>query len=112
AGGGSIPFEALRLGHRVVANELNPVATTILYATLDYPARFGPSLIGSIREWGERLLSSLDMALDELVPRLGPLPDFERVALSHRLQACPDLIDGFDSEEVTTFLFSRQVTCP
>ena len=24
AGGGSIPFEALRLGHTVIANELNP----------------------------------------------------------------------------------------
>ncbi len=30
AGGGSIPFEGLRLGHRVIANELNPVAATIL----------------------------------------------------------------------------------
>ena len=41
AGGGSIPIEALRLGYKVVANELNPVAAVILYATLDYPARFG-----------------------------------------------------------------------
>ena len=36
AGGGSIPFEALRLGHQVIANELNPVAAVILYATLNY----------------------------------------------------------------------------
>jgi len=35
SGGGSIPFEALRLGHRVIANELNPVATTILFSTLE-----------------------------------------------------------------------------
>jgi putative DNA methylase len=112
AGGGSIPFEALRLGHRVIANELNPVATTILYATLDYPARFGANLIPSIRGWGERLLSSLDVALDGLAPRTGPLPDFERAVLANRLQACPKLIDGFDSEEVTTFLFCREVTCP
>ena len=41
AGDGSIPFEALCPGHTVIANELNPVATVILYATLDYPARFG-----------------------------------------------------------------------
>src|SRR5690606_26493584 len=41
AGGGSIPFEALRLGHRVVANDLNPVAAVILHATLDFPLRFG-----------------------------------------------------------------------
>jgi adenine-specific DNA methylase len=44
AGGGSIPLEALRLGHTVIANELNPVATVILHATLDYPARFGSDL--------------------------------------------------------------------
>ena len=44
SGGGSIPFEALRLGHTIVANELNPVAATILYATLDYPARYGLEL--------------------------------------------------------------------
>jgi putative DNA methylase len=42
AGGGSIPFEALRLGHRVIANDLNPVASVILHATLDFPVRFGP----------------------------------------------------------------------
>ncbi len=48
AGGGSIPFEALRLGHTVVANELNPVATTILHATLAYPAQFGPTLTNYI----------------------------------------------------------------
>ena len=34
AGGGSIPFEALRLGHTVIANALNPVAATILWQIL------------------------------------------------------------------------------
>jgi len=48
SGGGSIPFEALRTGFKVIANELNPVATTILYATLDYPARFGSTLARDI----------------------------------------------------------------
>ena len=52
AGGGSIPFEALRLGYSIIANELNPVAATILYATLDYPARFGKSLVDQIRDFG------------------------------------------------------------
>ena len=58
SGGGSIPFEALRLGHKVIANELNPVATTILHATLDYPARFGESLKGDIERYGKLLLES------------------------------------------------------
>ena len=48
SGGGSTPFEALRLGHTVIANELNPVAATILHGTLDYPARFGDHLLGDI----------------------------------------------------------------
>jgi putative DNA methylase len=52
AGGGSIPFEALRFGLTVHANELNPVASVILKATLDYPARFGPVLVGDLRKYG------------------------------------------------------------
>ena len=48
SGGGSIPFEALRDGLTVHANELNPVASVILKATLDYPARFGSSLVEDI----------------------------------------------------------------
>ncbi len=52
SGGGSIPFEALRLGYKIIANELNPVATSILYATLDYPARFGLGLVDNIERWG------------------------------------------------------------
>lgn len=54
AGGGSIPFEALRYGFTTYANDLNPVAATILKATLDYPARFGPHLAEDIRKWGKR----------------------------------------------------------
>src|SRR5271157_5360637 len=52
SGGGSIPFEALRYGLTVHANELNPVAGVILKATLDYPARFGPSLVEDIKKYG------------------------------------------------------------
>lgn len=52
AGGGSIPFEALRYGFTTIANDLNPVAAVILKATLDYPARFGPELADDIRKWG------------------------------------------------------------
>jgi adenine-specific DNA methylase len=53
AGGGSIPFEALRYGLTVHANELNPVASVILRATLDYPARFGVSAIEDMRKYGQ-----------------------------------------------------------
>ncbi len=41
AGGGSIPFEAVRLGLPTFANDLNPVASLIEYATVKWPAEFG-----------------------------------------------------------------------
>jgi adenine-specific DNA methylase len=34
AGGGSIPFEAVRLGAETIANDLNPVAALLLKATV------------------------------------------------------------------------------
>ena len=37
AGGGSIPFEAGRLGVHAIANDLNPVAALILKATTEWP---------------------------------------------------------------------------
>lgn len=51
AGGGVIPLEAIRYGAKVFANELNPVAATVLKATLSYPAQLGAAL-------GDTLLSA------------------------------------------------------
>lgn len=46
AGGGSIPLEALRLGCKTYAYDLNPVATLILKCTLEYPQKYGkPTII-------------------------------------------------------------------
>ena len=52
AGGGSIPFEAARLGARAIANELNPVAAAVLHGTVRYPAVLGPAFGGVLRRWG------------------------------------------------------------
>lgn len=45
AGGGSIPFEASRLGLSVICNELNAVARLILNCTVVLPATFGWPLL-------------------------------------------------------------------
>lgn len=50
AGGGAIPLEALRLGMNAFANDLNPVATTLLHATLDLPRRHGLDLLKEYRQ--------------------------------------------------------------
>ncbi len=41
AGGGSIPFESVRLGFETIANDLNPVASIVERATVEWPLRHG-----------------------------------------------------------------------
>ena len=73
AGGGSIPFEALRLGISAYASEYNPVAATILEATLDYPIRYGSHLAERARIWAGRLREGFVEEMGGLFPRQDPL---------------------------------------
>ncbi|MCE4605486.1 MAG: DUF1156 domain-containing protein [Desulfurococcales archaeon] len=69
AGGGSIPFEAVRLGFgRVVAVEYNPVAYLILKATLEYPLKYGPKLVRDVERWARWLLQKVRGELKEYFP--------------------------------------------
>lgn len=88
SGGGSIPFEALRYGLRVHANELNPVASVILKATLEYPARFGTSLVEDIRKHGRIWCERVRERLEPFYPL-----------------ATPD-------EKIFAYLWTRTVACP
>lgn len=87
AGGGSIPFEALRYGFTTYANELNPVASVILKATLDYPARFGESLAQDIRHWGDIWAKRVEEKLAPYFPKS-------------------------DGENIFAYLWARTVACP
>jgi len=92
AGGGSIPFEALRYGLTVHANELNPVASVILKATLDYPARFGPALADDIRKYGKVWAERVRERLKAFYPPHPPTPDGSLKGGTHlwaRTVACP-----------------------
>lgn len=108
SGGGSIPFEALRLGHNVIANELNPVATVILHATLGYPREFGAELGNEIECWGQRLIASLDSVADcfALGQYLSSEPIADHVELTAReAEFC-------NVEHIVDYLYCRQVMCP
>lgn len=89
AGGGSIPFEAVRLGCDAIANDLNSVAAMILRATAEWPLRFGNDVCGVFngiaREWRSRV----ERQLAPLFPQ------------TH----APDQID-------TTYLWARTIQCP
>ncbi len=113
AGGGSIPFEALRLGCRTLANELNPVASVILEATLNYPATYGKDLLKDIERWGNRLIESVARKMDPVTP-FSSLPPEEIQALHAHCKKDPSVIKDFSGPEYdqTGLLYSRQVTCP
>jgi len=51
AGGGSIPFESLRLGCETYANEYNPLAVLIEKCLLEYPQKYGSKLSKDFLKW-------------------------------------------------------------
>lgn len=68
AGGGSIPFEAARLGGTAVANDLNPVAALLLRATVELPLQFGTELVHRVEELGEEWVRRVRQQLVALYP--------------------------------------------
>lgn len=87
AGGGSIPYEAIRYGLPSRANDLNSIAAAVLRAGVELPARFGEPLARDVKEWGTELCRRLERRL---------------------LRFFPDGPDG----RVATFMYARTVTCP
>lgn len=89
AGGGAIPLEAMRLGMTSIANDLNPVATFLQRATIEYPKRFGQSLVDEYRS-----------LIKEFLALRSP-----RIAAFYAQEA-----DEFTKS--TNFIWSRTITCP
>ncbi|AEC52476.1 DNA methylase containing a Zn-ribbon module [Pyrococcus sp. NA2] len=69
AGAGSIPFEVLRVGTSVVANDYNPVAYLILKATLEYPKKYGWKLYEDVKRYANQILNELKEELGHLYPK-------------------------------------------
>ncbi len=70
-GGGSIPFEAARVGCDTIANELNPVASAILQGTVVLPAQLGPAFASTIKRYGDLWAEAVRKRLDEFFPLVG-----------------------------------------
>lgn len=64
AGGGSIPFSALQFQFTTFANDLNPVASVILHATLSYPRTYGVTLARHIKSYGQQISGLAKRALE------------------------------------------------
>jgi putative DNA methylase len=69
AGGGAIPFVSARLGVTTVANDLNPIAASILLGGVEIPSRQGISLTPHLAKWGQKLIDRVEVALRDYFPR-------------------------------------------
>jgi len=69
AGGGSIPFEAMRLGLPVIAGDLNPVAFICLKGTLEYPVTFGKRLLHDVESFCKGVHDAARAELEEFFPK-------------------------------------------
>ena len=89
AGGGSIPFEAMRLGLSSSASDLNPVAALLLKATIEWPLSF---YCGVVEEF-TCLAAELRRRIDDRLRIYFPQRDL------------PTRVD-------LTYLWARSVGCP
>ena len=129
AGGGSIPFEAGRLGFQTIANELNPVASLILRATCEWPQKFGQQLLKDYREVSEKFQARVNELLLDVYPE-EPQPDCTGGQCPHPqryhcTENCPDPNScthpktGSKNHEtvraqrhVWAYVWARTVKCP
>ena len=129
AGGGSIPFEAGRLGFRTIANELNPVAALILRATCQWPQQYGYALLDDYKECAEAFQARVSELTADVYPE-EPAPDCVSGNCPHpQRYRCAEGCDDPDNcrhqklgtknhESVRaqryaqTYLWARTVNCP
>ena len=120
AGGGSIPFEAGRLGLDTIANELNPVAAFILRATCEWPQRYGGELR---KQFGRELgIGKYDGIMGRYIKRVrelleGVYPDVGQPAwMSEWNEKHQAEIDSGQIARAKrydqTYLFARAISCP
>ena len=56
AGGGSIPFEAVKLGLKVFASDINPIPVILLISSIIHSYKFRDSLISNVRKYAQIIL--------------------------------------------------------
>ena len=88
AGGGSILYEALRYRLPSHANDLNPVAVSVLKAGLEIPSRFGLKIEDDLKHWGTELVARLEARLSPFFAKEDP------------------------NEQVMDYIYARTVACP
>ncbi len=68
SGGGAIPLESLRVGTRVFASDLNPIAVLLNKVVVDYIPRYGKRLAQEISRLGKVIKKKAERELCEYYP--------------------------------------------
>lgn len=68
SGGGSIPFESIRIGLQTFTNDINPVAVTVQKATLESPL-MGTHVFQEYQRIGKRFIALAEPRYEGLFPR-------------------------------------------
>lgn len=69
AGGGSIPFEALRIGANAYASDLNPVAVLLNKILLEYLPKYGDALVEEVLKNGKLIEEEIEKELADCYPK-------------------------------------------
>ncbi len=140
AGGGAIPFEAMRLGCDVTAIDYNPVAWLLLRCTLEYPQKLAgqtwpipPEVVkylepaesssNGAKKRGKPVQPASNSAATEQalwqvqeMQRLGNLADHVRAwggwVLDHACHELEQFYPAVDGKTPLTYLWARTVPCP
>lgn len=88
SGGGSIPFESLRLGIQTFANDINPVSTFIQNCTYVFPCKFKENLFFYYKKISNDFISRRESLLAQFYP-------------NHEKETI-----------ITNYIFARTIRCP
>ena len=89
AGGGSIPFEALRLGCKSLANDINPVAVLVQKATYEWPTKFGRAVLDEYQRLVPVFCQRLEERLSAYFPQIKAPEELDCTYLWARTIHCP-----------------------
>lgn len=88
AGGGSIPFEAVRYGIPTIASDLNAVAVMTMKAAIEVPLTFGLAFEADLKQWITWVAQQVHAKLDAYFP--SPLGERVRDYLWAHTVRCPE----------------------
>jgi adenine-specific DNA methylase len=89
AGGGSISFETIRLGFTSIANDINPVASLIIKATIELPIKYNIQLVNEYNRISSEWRKRIEERLQDLFPK-----------------------NEKESINDTTYIYARTICCP